>query len=412
VIKVTPAVGLFDQPRTIVISHLRSAELVTVTAKSQRSSGVWSASASFKADRTGVVDVARTAPVSGSYRVAAPMGLFWAQHRVGSRSAGLGATVTSLAVTAGSHRLATAQVTQLLSGPGVTARASRVDRLGFYGEYFAPAGRGRRPGVVIWGGSEGGLSDTGSLASAALLASHGIPALAIAYFDEPGLHCSLSDIPLEYFVRAIRWLGSQPQVAPNRVWVISGSRGSELLVASYWTGLVHGVVADAPSSEVYGAVPGNCPPNSRTAWTLHGRPLAQAATKFGDAIHQPDGSIVEEPAFRAGLADLAAASAAAIPVQRIKGPVLLISGGDDQLWPSDTYAERIMKALSGDPSPHVHVNFPAAGHLVFGIPYEPSFTRASVANGRAVIDLGGTSAADSAARARDWPDAIAFISGH
>ena len=91
--------------------------------------------------------------------------------------------------------------------------------------------------------------------------------------------------------------------------------------------------------------------------------------------------------------------------------MLLISGGEDQLWPSDTYANRIMSGLRRDPAPHLHLNFPSAGHAVFGIPYQPSFTQATVARG-IVIDLGGTSAADSAAHPRDWPAAIKFVSTH
>lgn len=84
-----------------------------------------------------------------------------------------------------------------------------------------------------WGGSEGGLADT--IPWAALLASHGIPALALAYFDGPGLPCALNDIPLEYFVKAIRWMRRQPEVDPTRVWLFSGSRGTEaeLLVAAH-----------------------------------------------------------------------------------------------------------------------------------------------------------------------------------
>ena len=62
---------------------------------------------------------------------------------------------------------------------------------GFYGDFFVPppvpAGK-RYPAVLIIGGSQGGLS---SVILAAALASHGYPALAIAYFDAPGLPASL-----------------------------------------------------------------------------------------------------------------------------------------------------------------------------------------------------------------------------
>ena len=87
---------------------------------------------------------------------------------------------------------------------------------------------------------------------------------------------------------------------------------------------------------------------------------------------------------------------------------MLISGGDDQLWPSTVFANRIMNSLRADPAPHVHLNYPAAGHHVFGIPYAPTVTETRGPRG-GLLDLGGTNAANSAAHASDWPAAIRFI---
>jgi hypothetical protein len=68
--------------------------------------------------------------------------------------------------------------------------------------------------MIVWGESEGG--DDAVIPDAELLASHGIPTLAIAYFDAPDLPCSLSNIPIEYFVKAIRWLKHQPGINPRQ----------------------------------------------------------------------------------------------------------------------------------------------------------------------------------------------------
>jgi uncharacterized protein len=259
--------------------------------------------------------------------------------------------------------------------------------------------------VVVWGGSEGGLGY--SPADAALLASHGIPALALAYFDEPGLPCSLSGIPLGYFVKAIDWLRSQPQVDPGRVWIEAISRGTEaeLLVAAHWPALVHGIVAAVPSSVVYGSVRGQCRPASASSWTLNGHPLA-IAPFTGTPTFNPDGSVSDRSAFLAGLAAPGTA-AARIPIERFKGAVMLISGADDQLWPSNVYADRIMAALHGDPARHIHLNYAAAGHGVFDTPYVPPITEER--EGPNVLDLGGTAAGNNAAHVSDWPAAIRFI---
>ena len=372
VVTVTPAVGLFDRPRTIVVSHLRRGERVTVDASTPRVNGTWAASATFRAPPDGVVNLARTAPVSGSYRVASAMGLLWSEHlRTPGPPPSVDGAVTTLTLDAGGRTLGSAHLTQLLRASDVAVRPTTLAAEGFVGEYFRPPGAGRRPAVVLWGGSEGGDADT--VAAAGLMASHGIPALALAYFDEPGLPCALQDIPLAYFVRAIRWLRAQPDVDPRRVWVHSGSRGTEaeMLVAGHWPGLVHGVVASAPAALPYGPYHGTCRPKpasaAMSAWTLNGRPVPVSMR---------------------------------LPAARVRGPVMLISGGADDIWASDLQADQLMNWLPHDGAAHVHLNYPAAGHIVLDIPYAP-----------VAID-GGTAAATQAAHASDWPAVLRFIAGH
>lgn len=97
-----------------------------------------------------------------------------------------------------------------------------------------------------------------------------------------------------------------------------------------------------------------------------------------------------------------------LPIERFKGPVMLISGGDDQLWPSPVFADRIIASLDADPARHVHLNYPGAGHLVYDIPSLPEATEQRGGRGY-LLDLGGSLAADNAAHINDWPAAIQFI---
>ena len=369
VITATPAVGLFDQPRTVVVSHLRPGERITVDARTARLNGTWTSSATFRAGRNGVVNLARSAPTSGSYRGASALGLLWSE-RLQTRGPppSIHGAVTTLTVDAGGRPVGSARLTQLNPGPGVTVHATTLAADGFIGEYFRPPGAGRRPAVVVWGGSEGGLG--GSPVEAALIASHGIPALAVAYFDTRGLPCKLQNIPLEYFARSIRWLRSQPQVDPHRLWILSGSRGTEaeMLVATRWPALVHGVVAEAPGAYPNAAYHGTCAATgSGPAWTVQGRAVSPG-TAFGSGL---------------------------------RGPVMLISGGDDAVWPSEFQADQVFSRLPHDGAAHVHLNYPAAGHIVLALPYFPYPPTG-----------GGTQAADAAAHASDWPAMLRFIAGH
>ena len=388
-----------------------------MNARSIGADAIWSATATFRASQRGVIDLADSAPTSGSYRGVSAMGLFWSQDQVSSKPDAAGPfstssymTQTEITLSAGRQRLASSRVIQSLIGRGVGLHVERLGSTGFVGVYFTPPSRHvRRPATVIWGGSEGGLD----IATwAAMLASHGIPALALAYFAEPGLPANLTRIPLEYFVKAIRWLRGQPGVDPNRIWLLSGSRGSEaeLLVASHWPSLVHGLVATSPSAFVYGGLGClnryGCP-----SWTLHGRPLPAARATARAEIYHSDGSVSDVAAFRAGLADKAVDRAARIPIEHFRGPVCLLTGGDDQLWPSDYYAAQIVAALRHNPAPHVDLNYPRAGHLVFNIPYAAlgGSVSATAQEDDQLIDLGGSPAGNEAAHVSDWPFVLRFI---
>src|ERR1700759_3445726 len=298
VIRVTPAVGLFDQSRRIVVSHLHPGERITVDASTERLSGTWTSSATFRAGSGGMVNLAQTAPISGSYDVAAAMGLLWSQRlrTRGSPTLPRG-PVTTLTVDAGGRTVSSARLIQEFESPGVTVRHETLRTAGFDGTYYAPPAASRRTAVIVWGGSEGG--ELGGDVEAALIASHGMPALSVAYFDAPGLPCALDAIPLGYFVRAIRWLRDRPQVNPRRVWILSASRGTEaeMLVAGNWPGLVHGVVAAAPGAFPDGPYHGTCQAKDAgsgvAAWTRNGRPVSTSVP---------------------------------LPASRIRGPALLVSG--------------------------------------------------------------------------------------
>jgi hypothetical protein len=128
----------------------------------------------------------------------------------------------------------------------VTATYESVAATGFYGVFWQPpAGQDNHVGIVEFPGSGGALN----LPLGAMLAARGFPTLALAYFGEPGLPQAATSLSLEYFAKALRWLGRQPGVDPSRLWVMGGSTGSEaaLLLGVHYPNLVHGVAALSPS---------------------------------------------------------------------------------------------------------------------------------------------------------------------
>jgi dienelactone hydrolase len=220
---------------------------------------------------------------------------------------------------------------------------------GFYGDYFTPTLSWRRPAILAFGGSEGGID--GMSFTSQLLAAHGYPTLDIAYFKEPGLPHSLESIPLEYFAKALRWLRLQPHVDPSRIIVLSASRGSEaaLLLGVHYSNLVHAVVAQVPSNVAHGGYPDGSEP----AWTLRGQ-LIPYTHEFNTS------NPTDNPA-------------AVIPVERIRGPVLLTCAGHDTVWASCPYAGAIIRRLDAHHDGYAHVlyRYARSDHRIGLMPYEP-----------------------------------------
>ena len=367
-----PAAAALVDPVHVSVSGLPPAGLVTVQARTLDPQGQpWVSAAVFRASAAGTLNLATAVPVSGSYHTADAAGLFWSLHpapgtnqATNFSSSAAGFTVRLEVLTGGRVR-ASATLRRLLP---VTVSVQAVHRDGFAGLlYTSAAVRPGAPAVVVLGGAAGGYDDL----PAQGLAMSGYPALALAYFDEPGLPQCLCSIPLEYFARAVGWLRAQPAGRGRPVVLYGASRGAEavLLLASYLPHLADGVVASSPTAAIN-------PANSAApgpAWTFGGQPLA------------PVGNI---------------------PVTRIRVPLLMGDGGQDAVWDSAAAASTIMGELRGSPdhAPATNLYYPGAGHYYFGVPpYFPVFTNTEVAG------LGGSAQADALATEQFWTRMITFL---
>lgn len=292
----------------------------------------------------------------------------------------------------------------------VPARDVRRDDL--TGTLFEGLGSGPHRGVLVVHGSGGGGGYERRYARR--LAHHGYTAFCVEYFDGPGRPDALDRIPLSYFCRAIDWLVDQPEVDGGRVGAIGFSRGGEaaMLAGAHFdrVGVTVGYVSSGygfpaptwmPGVEVEGP-----------AWTLDGDPvpylpvdeLVEAEQSgFEDVVANDDGDASTRAVANATDEQLRRAT---IPVERIDGPVLLVSGGSDAIWPSAKLAEVAIERLDAHdhPWPYENLVYPDAGHAI-RTPYRAENGTATTVEHR----LGGTNGANARAAADAWQVVLDYL---
>lgn len=289
-VAITPERSGLADPLAITVTGPEPEAKISLEVTSTDSEGVaWESSTAYRADDTGAIDLDARAGVSDDLDPMAPIssmrpvdpdaetvGYFWSGELQAFK----------VTVLVDDEEVASAEV-QRGAPVGVPAATTTVADDGLVGQLWMPPDgvEVRTPAIVNLGGSEGGLRGH---SRAAPLAAEGYPVLDVAYFngdflDAPGLPAELADIPLEYFTGAIEWLDDQPEVDPDRIWVMGASRGSEaaLLLGTQFPDLVSGVVALAPSNVVL------CRPDcDGPAWTLDGDPVPFTSQLLEPAPHR------------------------------------------------------------------------------------------------------------------------------
>lgn len=344
-LEVVPNHILTDEQTAIRASGLKPNERVTIQASLVDGADEhWSSQAEFIADAQGTVDVSHQSPSKGSYNEVSAMGLIWSMKPEDKRTLrysqprDFAPQAIDFQLIRGGKSVANAQLEQRSLAEGV--RHVMIDGQ-LQGVLFVPAGSGPHPGVLVVGGSEGGLQTQ----KAAWLASRGFAALALAYFRYENLPSDLQRIPLEYFGRALGWMRQRPEILPDQIGVMGTSRGGELALqlGSMYPHIV-AVVAYVPANVRYSA----CCENMRApAWTWQGQPLAYYIPRnrsFPDPMRSQEASIA---------------------VERTHGPILLISGEDDGVWSSSLMANAVVNRLKDSHFQYAveHLNYSHAGHL-------------------------------------------------
>jgi len=287
----------------------------------------------------------------------------------------------------------------------------KVTDHGLVATLYKPDESGKRPAVIVLSGSDGGIAAASMFAEP--LASLGYAALALAYFAMDGLPRDLVEIPLEYFKRAIDWLRVRPEVDGDRLAIVGMSRGSEaaLLAASTYPE-IRLAVAVVPSHVVWSGIHMEEP--RRSAWTRDG-----ASLPFLSLPRRPKPGEGWRVLFEESLAANRSGEVS-IPIERIQGPVLLLSGTHDGVWPSATMADLAMERLTRHAFPYAfeHARYEDAGHAMLSPPYRvgaianpwtAEYHRPTWGATFGMPSMGGTPEGTRLARMDAWPRMTKFL---
>ncbi|WP_243463791.1 acyl-CoA thioester hydrolase/BAAT C-terminal domain-containing protein [Bordetella bronchiseptica] len=394
---------------------------IDVTAEMRMCGVPWRARATFLAGADGSLDLDRDSPVSGDYAEPGAMGLVWSMqcqdlpHAVfpPDRTDALTVHITA---SDGRHE-ARATLVQEFLAEGVRHQAVRAQAGGMSlsGELYTPPGPGPHPAVIYMNGSSGGVNAP----RAALFAARGYQCLALGIFNYEGRPQYLNDMPLEYLEQALRWV-RDTQNPRNGFVAISGiSRGGEmsLLAASHFPELVSAVVAYVPSPVMHGVVSAGAPGTGRDAqvWTLGGKPLPHLwqdnATADWEAAYASDPPYRQTHAFMSASRDARAFERARIPIERYRGPLMLISASDDGFWPSTAYSEIVVRQRQAawPARPAEHYVCRGAGHHV----HYPNLPATLISKPHAMsgllLDAGGTPPANAHGNAGSYRAMLDFL---
>lgn len=269
---------------------------------------------------------------------------------------------------------------------------------GFVGYFYEKEDAQNQKAIVLVGGGQWGAYWGSELAK------RGYVALSLPYTREEGLPTLPEEIPLEYFENALKWLQGQPEVNSEKIILMGASRNAELalIISANIPELVDGVIAYAPSSVSWAnrVLPYNSD-DLKPSWTYRGSEIAYISME--KIIPNNSDTINTLEYWKHGLEKEDDVKGASIKAEQINGPILLLSGKDDQVWPSAYMADMLEQRTIDHGFTHKleNIQYEDAGHLISSNPESQDEARTgsmTIQNEQYIFKYGGTSLGDFKAK--------------
>ncbi|XP_034019156.1 peroxisomal succinyl-coenzyme A thioesterase-like [Thalassophryne amazonica] len=408
ILSVVPSLALVDEAFDVKVKNLPAGLPVTLhSLHRSESKNDWEAYGHYVSDQTGAVSVPDDRSFGGTYTGKEPMGLLWSMRPVPGSREGLRLKVTNvcspmliiISVYRGHvvegfrdwNPLVSVVTERWYMAPGV--QRIEVKENGLLGTLFIPPGPGPFPGLLDLSGGGGVLVEY----RAALLASHGFVTLALDYFTSSVL-TKLPDVEFSYLESAFNLIQLHPQVIPDRVGVFGFCLGAQMTLNL----AAMSAIANPRCCVCVSGCHLNCYGKSHT--TMYECMFIHSDKKRENEQNQ---HILRDTGLL-----LLADPENKVDVGRIKCPVMLINGDDDQNWPAVEYSEdmaQLMRAAGNDHLLTV-LNYPDTGHLI-GPPYSPHFRATNFRSDqeKSIVLWGGRTRPHSDAQEDSWRKILAFL---
>ncbi|MFC3418720.1 acyl-CoA thioesterase/bile acid-CoA:amino acid N-acyltransferase family protein [Salinicoccus hispanicus] len=408
---------LIDQPLNLKAIDCTPGDIIHISAEMfDEENKLFHSYASFLVKDSGIVDLAIDIPIEGTYDSEDAAGLLWSMilKETDEDDYFVKKTDRNLSVKFQLRHQEEIMDSKDISIKFMNDDVKRLDitESGIVGNLYAPSGGGKYPSVIILSGSDGGNESHAS----SYLASEGYLVLALSYFNDTGLRPNLENIELEYFKDAAAFLKSHEN-SNGSVNLIGYSKGAELvlLLGEKYDGY-HSIIAGAPSIHITsGMKNGMFAPI--TGWVQNDAPLPFLKMKFSMRmiLKSMKGWIMKKPFNFLDVWDKSLrtekASESRIDVQKITCPLLVIAGGDDQLWPSKSHTENI-EAQREDVRDK-YLIYEAGGHFIsFPYNFHQMPANVNMKIGKMTMNFGGSKKTNAKASKQSLEEILSFLHAH
>lgn len=388
-IRITPEISKAYEPVNIKIEGLYKNEKVTIRAVSNDyycinasilevgNKAKWESYATFAADESGNVDLDSMKPIEGTYKECGSMGLFYSMSVKENQNSMPAQKLSDISenkaytimftVERDGKIIASTEHTRVYCDE--TIQSIDVTQKNLLARYFTSKNIKDRPTVIVVSGSDGRIEKAQAIAET--FAMKGYSALAVCYFGLEGTKKELNSIPLECIESAIEWLKKQDTVDKNKIAIYGRSKGGEmvLLAASIFKDITC-VIANTPSPYVYEGMRSNNHPSHHSSWTYKGEEIPYIKFHFHIILHlmikmlkKEEGALswMYKELIGGGNTDKAT-----IHLDKINGPILMVSSELDAIWPSKMHCEAAVELLQKSHFKHEyrHITFEKSGHML------------------------------------------------